>query len=1344
MPTGPLETEFFGQRLRPPHEAPRPVSPTPRKAALCDRLNLGGPISLVLALLFVWVATPAAARSDRARNVLVLYSYQAGLPANIEMDQAIRAVLRSGPAGRIELFSEEIDVGRFPGKRYEWGLDDFMRRKYGSRSIDVIITTFPPALEFVLRHRTNLFPGVPVVFSAVEADELKRYDPDHSITGVTIKGDVIRNTLDIALGLHPDTKEVIYVGGTTPFEQVWEAKVRQLSRAYAGRVSFRYLSDLSMDQILQEVSNLPASSIVFHFMIAQDKTGKSFVPQYALALVSEASSVPVYGVSDTNLGHGIVGGQGIDYEAQGTKAAETALRILGGEKVENIPIVGDVPNVTMFDWRHVRRWGIPEDRLPPGSVIRFREPSAWERYRWYIVGGVTLCLVEALLIVGLLVHRRMRRRAEQSLVERLAFEELLANLSAAFVNLPADEIDGEIERGLRRIVERLGLDRTSLSEFTADAKSFRFVYSWTVEGLEPLPSALSIESFPWVADRLRRGGTIRFSRLQELPNDAVIDRQSYSSLGIKSQVAIPLTAGGSVVGSIAFSTLRGERSWPDDLVPRLQLVGEIFANALMRKRADTVIRESEERFRIMADSAPVLIWMSGLRKEGVFFNRPWLQFTGKSLQQEFGEGWMESIHPDDHGALEACESAFSNREPFQTQFRLRRADGEYRWMLDTGVPRFTPDGTFAGYIGSCIDVTERKLTEEALRESESRYRHIVEDQTELICRFLPDGTLTFVNETYCRYFGGRSKDLVGRSFWSLIPEQDQERGKQHLASISLERPVATVEHRAVMPDGEIRWQHWTDRGIFDEHGTLLGFQSVGRDITELKQAELALRESEQRFRQMADAAPVMVWLAGLDKGCTYFNKRWLDFTGHTLAQELGDGWADGVHPDDMERCIGIYSRAFDARQPFEMEYRLRRFDGEYRWIIDIGVPLLEKDGRFSGYIGSCIDITERKQAEERLRISEAVSGGILASLAGQMAIIDRTGVIVRVNEAWARFSLENGAPPSACVSVGANYLDACRRAIQGGDETVPAALAGIEAVLDGVWEEFVLEYPCHSPTQEQWYLMRVTPLKRADGGAVISHINITQRRLGQLEVERLRQELTHVTRVTTMGELTASLAHELNQPLTAIVSNAQAGERFLAAGSPPMGEVREILEDIVADGRRAGEVIHRMRAMLRKRSFEFAPVDLNEIIREVVILTHSDAVIRDTRVSLELDPDFPPVRGDRIQLQQVLLNLILNGLEAMGAVAPTDRRLVVRTKRGEDRTVRVEVRDAGVGIKEEKMDRIFEPFYTTKPSGMGMGLSISRSIVEAHGGRIGAGNNPDRGATLWFTLPAIVDSAPTS
>ncbi|MFL9982591.1 PAS domain-containing sensor histidine kinase [Paraburkholderia sediminicola] len=243
------------------------------------------------------------------------------------------------------------------------------------------------------------------------------------------------------------------------------------------------------------------------------------------------------------------------------------------------------------------------------------------------------------------------------------------------------------------------------------------------------------------------------------------------------------------------------------------------------------------------------------------------------------------------------------------------------------------------------------------------------------------------------------------------------------------------------------------------------------------------------------------------------------------------------------------------------------------------------------------------------------------------------------------------------------------------------------------------------------------------------------------ELRRQRQDLAHLTRVSTMGQLASSLAHELNQPLTAILSNVQAAQRFMTADPIDLAELRDILNDIVQDDYRASEVIRRIRAVVKKGDIEVIPLDLASVMRDVVALVHSDAIVRGTRVTLDIDTALPRVRGDRVQLQQVMLNLLLNAFDAMNEVPPGDRVVCVTLKPADRSMVLIAVRDRGHGLTADKLDQIFKPFFTSKPQGLGLGLSISRSIIDMHRGRLWAENNNDRGATFYVALPSG-DAAP--
>jgi C4-dicarboxylate-specific signal transduction histidine kinase len=254
-------------------------------------------------------------------------------------------------------------------------------------------------------------------------------------------------------------------------------------------------------------------------------------------------------------------------------------------------------------------------------------------------------------------------------------------------------------------------------------------------------------------------------------------------------------------------------------------------------------------------------------------------------------------------------------------------------------------------------------------------------------------------------------------------------------------------------------------------------------------------------------------------------------------------------------------------------------------------------------------------------------------------------------------------------------------------------------------------------------------------------MDLTEQKLAERKLRRSLDEIAHLNRMAAMGELTASMAHELNQPLAAILSNAQAASRFLAGGSPDLGEVRECLSDIVADDKRAGDVIKGLRRLLKKEEFQASSVDLNEVVSDAIRLVRNDASLRNTAVAFEPCSGLPRVLGDRIQLNQVALNLIMNSLDATAEQSPSDRWVSVRTAESKDGGVQLTVEDSGRGVPESDLTRVFEPFFSTKPEGLGMGLSITRSIVRAHGGRVWAENSARRGAVFHCVLPVAQQAA---
>ncbi len=622
-------------------------------------------------------------------------------------------------------------------------------------------------------------------------------------------------------------------------------------------------------------------------------------------------------------------------------------------------------------------------------------------------------------------------------------------------------------------------------------------------------------------------------------------------------------------------------------------------------------------------------------------------------------------------------------------------------------------------------MAERGRAGEALRESEARINLVANAANLGLWVWNIGDDELWVTEKWRRLFGfAKSEPVSVGQLLQLVHPEDRERMKQTVQDMIEHGDGGEheSEYRITRPDGSTRWIAGYGGVELDERGKPAFARGVSRDITKRKIAEDSLRESEERFRTVANAAPVMIWMSGTDKLCNFFNKGWLDFTGRSLEQELGNGWAEGVHAEDRHRCLAVYERAFDAREPFTMEYRLRRNDGEYRWVLDSGTPRFASDGAFLGYIGSCFDITERKLAEEKFRL-------VLDAAPNAMVMVDSAGVINFANAPTATvfgYSLGEliGQPIEILIPGRFRDRHAGYRKSFHSEPSTRAMGAGRDLFgrrKDG--SEFPVE-------------VGLNPIHTSEGLFVLaSVIDITARKQAELEYQVQNMELARVGRVAVMGELTASLAHEVNNPIGAIVANASAGQRLLAAGKMETEELTELLSDIVADGRRAGEVIQGVRNMVRKGEARRSLIPIEDTIDQLLRIVHADAIRREAKVTAKVDPGAGQVWGDPVQFLQVLLNLALNSLEAMSAMPPDARRLFIRAGRDGNGDILVSVRDSGPGFPGETAEQLFEPFFSTKSEGTGMGLAISRSIVEAHGGTLSGENCDGGGACFTVRLP---------
>ena len=742
------------------------------------RLRAAGSL---ISLLFLVLSSPSAA-NDPPKRVLIIDSFGRYIAPFSAVSAAFRTTLARELGEPVDIDEAPFDTARFADPQQETVFVEFLQRRFAGRKLDLVVPINFPAASFAVRHRKRLFPETPMLITSVEKRRLQAnfLTRQTAMVPSTVNPqEIIENILQVL----PETKNVAVIFGASPLEKFWVGEFRRESQKFANRVGFTWYNELSFDEMQKRAAVLPTHSAILFGLLVVDAAGVPYENDDALKSLHAVAKAPIFGLYENQLGIGSVGGRLLPNQDVGVEAARVALRILRGEVPSSIPTKPIEPTAPVYDWRELRRWGISEARLPPDSTIRFREPTFWRQYRWYIVGALATIAVEALLIVGLLLQHARRRRAEKEL------------------------------------------------------------------------------------------------------------------------------------------------------------------------------RESQEFLELSTSAGELGLWMRDLER---------------------GDLWAN--------------------------MRLRSM------------------------------------------------------------------------------FGFSQNDV-------------------------------------------------------------LRFDNV-------------------------------------------------------LAR---------IHPDDRERVVAELENKERAGLAFEGNFRVLS-NGTERWVAAKGQSMGNARGRATRRMGVITEITAKKEAE--------------------------------------------------------------------------------------------------------------------------------------LQAQRHRNELAHVSRVSMMGQLASALAHELNQPLGAILRNAEAAELFLQASPPDLQEVQAILADIRKDDQRAGDVIDRMRALLVRREFQWSDLDLNALVEDVATLLRTDAEARRVKVTLELARPAPPVRGDRVQLQQVLLNLILNAMDATSGCEAGKRFVAVRVGPVAERA-EIAVSDTGSSIPEENLNRLFEPFFTTKPNGMGLGLAISHTIIEAHGGRLWAENNPEAGATFRFTLPMPETETPS-
>jgi PAS domain S-box-containing protein len=659
----------------------------------------------------------------------------------------------------------------------------------------------------------------------------------------------------------------------------------------------------------------------------------------------------------------------------------------------------------------------------------------------------------------------------------------------------------------------------------------------------------------------------------------------------------------------------------------------------------------------------------------------------------------------------------------------------------------------------CWLSASRRRAEEALRESEQRWRSLTEALPQLVWGAGPDGGCDYFSTQWTTYTGISESELLGWAWMEALHPDDREPTRQFWTESVAGLQPYDVEYRIRRSDGTYGWFKTRGTPIRNTDGRIVKWFGTCTDITDRKRAEQALKEQEQELRQARDLLEITVmertkelrrneaYLAEAQKLSKTGSFGWNVFGGEIYWSEetfrifeYGPETRPGLqlvlertHPEDRVRVQQLIDRASEDATAFDLEHRLLMPDGSVKHVHVVGRLLETGQPGKTELVGAITDITERKRAEVALRQTEAYleEAQRLTHTGSWAWNVERRENVHWSQEQYRLFGLD---PESNSLSF--------EKAFQ---RIHPEDQATFNQVVERAIRErsdFEVDFRIVLPDGSTKYSRSVGHPVFNDSDELVEFvgtgIDMTERRQAEKERERLRQlqaDLAHMNRATTMGELTASLAHEINQPITAAATDARTCLRWLAREQPDIEEARESATRVVNAVTRAADIISRLRQLFKKGPPQTNPVDLGEVIQEMVGLLRSEASRHSVSIVTELSEDLPRVVADRVQLQQVLMNLMLNGIEAMQDAKSGDQ-LTIRSLRGEGGQVLISVSDTGMGLPPEQADQIFNAFFSTKAQGTGMGLSISRSIVESHGGRLWAMSNSGPGATFSFTLPS--------
>jgi PAS domain S-box-containing protein len=922
---------------------------------------------LVLAVGAFTAFSIVAHGNPDSKRVLLLFTNEPHQAAASIVEDAIRTTLQSGSPVPVEIYSEYLDAVRTPLADYEKDLVEQLRRKYAGKKFDVVFSINAPALKLALQNRARLFPDTPIVFMVLDKSNLEGIDLGSNVTGVWGETNY-RSNLELALSLHPGTKRVVVITGVGEWDNYWRGEVQRQFRPLEGSVEFSYLTGLSISEQQKALASLPPHTIVIFVSSTQDNAGGNPGNLEVLRQISSVSSAPIYGTADSHLGLGIVGGRLLSFEAFGDGGGQVGLRVLAGEKPDHIAPHG-VASVPMFDWRELKRWGIDENILPKGSIVRFKQTTFWEEDKWYIIGAITAILLEAMLIARLLYTQQRRRQAEedrkrQALIAQSAhrrLDEIVSNVPGIVWETKTDPLTGERKT-------------TYISDY--------------------VEKMLGYTPQEWLAQPAGFGARI------------MVDEDRELALAQSERVV--------ETGQEGFSQFRwrakdGRIVWTENFLSPLidsnqKVIGlrGVAIDISDRKSAEEIVRQTKAKDRAILEAVPDLMFLHS--PDGTYLDYHCKDVSELSVPPEefLGKNVRDVLPPDlVQKLVTGFEHAKEDAEPYLFEYELP-INGTRRWYEARMVPS-------AGNVLTLVrDMTERKQAVEALRESEERFR--MAQQAARV------GTWEWNVRTGESVWSDMIWSLLGLKvgdgpstidrFLEIIHPDDRERVWQKVSKVLANGNAEYYdEFRVVHPDAQVLWISSKGRLFRSPDGTPERMMGVNIDINERKLAEETTRQTQQKDAAILEAIPDLMFVQTrdgvyLDYHCS--NPRDLFVPAEAF---LGKNMREVLPPDLARKFADCFQRAVDTSETQIIEYELP-LNGERRWF----EARIVRSG--DNIVTVVRDVTQRVLSEEAIKTNEAQLSGIIGTAMDGIITVDANQTIVLFNASAERIF---GCPASEAV-----------------------------------------------------------------------------------------------------------------------------------------------------------------------------------------------------------------------------------------------------------------------------------------------------------------------------------------